>query len=110
MLNAARETGCELPKMLTNAPTLNLIDQFYFQAYKRLHACSGMNGQIPWTAIVEYGREFDLEGDELEEFVTIIELVGSAHDKFNRETTTSAKNKLTAPTQKRFSADTVRKP
>lgn len=80
--------------MITGAPQLDFVDQFYWTAYKRLRACASYGGQIPWTAINEYGKENGLQGDELEEFVTVIELVSEGHNKYDRENDPSAKKPL----------------
>ena len=97
MVRAAIDAGRPLPKMVTEAPTLDLEDQFLFTAYKRLKSEGGYSGQIPWTRIVEYGKHYDLRGDELEEFITIIELISNGQDEHENNKNPKKPNGFHAP-------------
>lgn len=46
--------------------------QFHFAAKSELNTCAGMNGQIPWTAIRDYGLTYGLTVEEIDDFTRMI--------------------------------------
>ena len=41
---------------------------FYFQSFLELHSSRIMDGQIPWTAVNDYGQRYNLDELEFEDF------------------------------------------
>lgn len=80
---AALETGREIPESILNMPTLSIGNVFFWKAFRELNSCRG-EGSIPWTAIDQYARRYDVQGYLFEELVV---LVGALDDAMlrNRE-------------------------
>jgi len=45
---------------------------FYFEAKRELNTCTGMDGQITWTAIREYAATYDLDVDQFDDLRSYI--------------------------------------
>lgn len=65
-----------VPDAIANAPELDFGNDFYFSAYLELSSCR-TDGPIPWTAIADYCRAFDLCDDEVEDLMRVVRLVDS---------------------------------
>lgn len=99
IIDAAIESGNELPKF-SQAPELSFFETDFWNAYRQLNTCRNNGGPIPWTAINEYCRRFEIVDDDYDEFVSIIGQIDEAHinfmnDKINKEA--AKKNNGTNP-------------
>lgn len=70
--------GRKLPDSIANAPSLNSLTLFYFNAFHELATCRQFEGgDIPWTAVKDYGIFWGLDNDSVADLFTVIRLVES---------------------------------
>ncbi len=65
ILLTCRREGRELPQEVQDAPEVALGLEFYWDSFVDLNTCrqSGMGlGPIPWTSILQYANENDVQG------------------------------------------------
>lgn len=51
----------KLPPQYADPPELLPGLHFYYTAYERLRSCATFNGDIPWTAVMEYADRLELD-------------------------------------------------
>jgi len=74
------ERGQDLPDWFKDKPELALGDEFYLSAFSELNTCrqSGWDrGPIPWTAIVAFMDQYELEYDLRVTFLRVIRALDS---------------------------------
>lgn len=70
-MQAAIDSGKEIPDRLLNAPELNPGSYFFWNAFIELNSCRD-DGEIPWTAIDRYARRYKIDGELFEDLVETI--------------------------------------
>lgn len=66
----------KLPDSIANAPRLDSLTFFYFNAYQELATCRFYEGgNIPWTSVREYGELWGLGAEGIADLFTVIRLV-----------------------------------
>lgn len=58
---------------------------FYYNAFAELASDRTMDGGIPWTAISQYGRRYEIEGQEFEDFAFLIRALDQEWQKIMDE-------------------------
>lgn len=82
-MEAAIRKGRELPQWYLDEPPVQLLDDFYLRCFWDLDTERYFsNGPIPVTRIREYGYQFDLDADIINQFVDLIRTMDAAHDKW----------------------------
>lgn len=75
LVRQSRQTGSPLPERIRNKPKLFEGLQFTLEAFFDLdserHHGNGLQ-RIPWSAILRYGLHYELDEEELEEFIYLI--------------------------------------
>lgn len=77
IIEAAIETGNEIPERLLNRPVLSAGTLFYWHAFLELNTCRG-EGCIPWTAIDRYAVRYDVNEELFEDLVDVIGVLDDA--------------------------------
>lgn len=70
-----------LPKAIANAPELLLGLEFYWTAFWELSSCRPVGfgfGPIPWTVIIDYAAAFEVEPDDVSDFIYLIRAMDKA--------------------------------
>jgi hypothetical protein len=74
------------PERIANAPRLQIGLELYYEAFWELGSCRafGMSlGPIPWTAIQDYARAFDLDEKQREDLVYYVRVMDLEYLKFH---------------------------
>lgn len=83
--------GKPLPEKIRNAPELDPSLRIYSRAFKQLSSCRqlGMGiGPIPWTAVVEYAKIYQLSQEQTDALHFHVERMDGAYlDWVNKKTT-----------------------
>ena len=77
IIQAAIDSGNEIPQALLDKPDLPQSMVFFWTAFLELNTCRG-EGNIPWTAIDRYAERYDVTDDLFEDLVEIIALLDDA--------------------------------
>ena len=75
--------GKPLPEKIRNAPEKIFGSDFYYEAFfdlssERLNSSAGL-GRIPWSAVSNYCKTFDLDEDESEVLHAVIRSMDNAY-------------------------------
>jgi hypothetical protein len=84
----------EFPDKIKNAPSLLLGLELFFRAWLELGSCrlSVMEeGPIPWLAISQYAKDYDIVGELYEDLVYYVRVLDNAYLKFKRSKSEKAK-------------------
>ncbi len=75
-----------VPAAIANAPTLLPGLQWYFKAFLDLSTCRPGGGNIPWTAMHDWGRVHGLTVDatEFDRFVALIRAMDVSYLEFHK--------------------------
>jgi len=79
--------GLPLPDRIQNAPELNLGSELYYTGFLELTSCRqvGMDlGPIPLLAILEYCMINGIEGEQLDDFVWMIQRLDQKYLEWSR--------------------------
>lgn len=71
-----------LPPSITNAPDLRLGLEMYYGAYFDLTTCRPIGmaaGPIPWTAVNQYARAYDYNGEQEDDLQFYISRMDAAY-------------------------------
>ncbi|MCM1497280.1 MAG: hypothetical protein NC124_02325 [Clostridium sp.] len=105
IINAALESGDEIPENLRNVPVINPDYEFYWHCFNDLSSDremgQGVIGNIPWSSVYMYCQAYDLGMDTTQDVFSIVRQVDNFYcDKINGETTrkmNKAKSGLKTP-------------
>lgn len=68
--------GRKLPDSVASAPSLDSLTLFYFNAFHELATCRHYEGgNIPWTAVREYGSFWGLDKESVADLFSVVRLV-----------------------------------
>lgn len=83
-----------IPEFLSNIPELELGNELYLKAFMELSSCRalgfGVEGPIPWTAIIRWCDEFGLVGEQREDVIHLVKVMDLAFLRFSRDRTRDA--------------------
>ncbi len=87
ILMQARQQGQDPLESIKNAPILLPGLEMYLQAYKTLMSCRGGmgDGEIPWTAVMEYGDRYTMNQDETDRLWEVVTRMDSVYLKWRAE-------------------------
>ncbi len=71
-------SGNPIPDRILNAPRLTQCLEFFYDSFWVLNSCRSMGmtlGPIPVTAIIQYGKMYDCEGQLLDDLVDYVLLL-----------------------------------
>lgn len=72
-----------IPDKIADSPELQDGLQFYYMAYVELGTTRGPSGYIPWTAIYEYCKAYEIDGEDAEDLFYLLRRMDSAVNKFH---------------------------
>jgi hypothetical protein len=71
IIKAAIDSGKDIPEGILNRPRISAENIFFWDAFTELSTCRG-DGCVPWTAIDQYAKRYDVCDDLFEELVVMI--------------------------------------
>ena len=77
-----------LPAKIANAPSLQLGLQMYWSSFMELSSCRPTGwgvGPIPWDAMRDYAREYELTESETTDFKQILRAMDNAYLEYERK-------------------------
>ncbi|QNN99854.1 hypothetical protein P67b_00095 [Ruegeria phage Tedan] len=74
--------GKPLPEWYLDEPPIATADAFYLNAFGKLNTERNMQGHIPWSSIMQYGRHVGLDHDMLDTLEIIIRKMDEPYRKW----------------------------
>lgn len=74
--------GRPLPEWYLDEPPLRPADGFFLRAFGALNTERNMQGNIPWSSIMQYGRHVGLQHDMLDVLEIIIRTMDEPYRKW----------------------------
>lgn len=75
-----------LPPKVEGAPQIQLGLELYWNGFAALNTCRGSmynsEGPVPWTAMLAYCEQYEIYGDQREDFFYIMALMDEAYLTF----------------------------
>jgi len=82
ILEQSMRQGMPLPQRIAEAPSLQIGLQLFWDAYMELSTCrmAAMSvGPIPWTAIMDYAKAWELDPYQTEDLMDIVRAMDNAY-------------------------------
>lgn len=83
------------PDWIENKPDLLIGLEFYWKAFWELSTCRQFGygeGPIPWLAMMQYARQYEIIGEEFDRFVLVLKFMDTEYLKFRHKKTQSKIN------------------
>lgn len=90
-MERATQQRMPIPDKIANSPELQDGLQFYYMAHVELGTTRGESGYIPWTAVYEYCKAYELVGEDAEDLIYLMRKMDAALIKFHKDRQPEAK-------------------